>query len=71
MCPAFDHRKDCVKTPKNLIFYGEEDAFLDFADAIPLKGFIVEMIYSLEEPSNASVMIEIFAGPYFTLLLLL
>lgn len=42
-----------------------------FADAIPLEGFIVEMIYSLEEPSNASVMIEIFGGPYFTLLLLL
>lgn len=29
------------------------------------------MIYSLEESSNASVMIEIFGGPYFTLLLLL
>lgn len=29
------------------------------------------MIYSLEEPSNTLVMIEIFGGPYFTLLLLL
>lgn len=50
----------CKNTHESFFSNGEEDVFSDFADAIPLKGFIVEMIYSLEEPSNASVMIEIF-----------